>query len=105
MAHYSAESHVNVGSGSEVSILELAKLIAQVVGFSGQVITDPSKPDGTPRKLVDSRKLASLGWRPRIGLAEGLASTYAWFERAVADQAPELRMGEGESIGGARKLG
>jgi len=102
MAHYSAESHVNVGSGSEVSILELAKLIAQVVGFSGQVMTDPSKPDGTPRKLVDSSKLASLGWRPRIGLAEGLASTYAWFERAVAGQAPGLRMGEGASIGGAR---
>ena len=95
MTHYSAESHVNVGSGSDVSILELAKLIARVVGFSGEVITDRSKPDGTPRKLLDSSKLASLGWRPRIGLAEGLASTYAWFEEAAAQG--KLRMGEGES--------
>ena len=95
MTHYSAESHVNVGSGSDVSILELAKLIARVVGFSGEVITDRSKPDGTPRKLLDSSKLASLGWRPRIGLAEGLASTYAWFEEAAAQG--KLRMGEGET--------
>ena len=77
---------MNVGSGSDVSILELAKLIARVVGFSGRIVTDPSKPDGTPRKLLDSSKLASLGWRPRIELADGLASTYAWFEKAVARQ-------------------
>ena len=104
MTHYSAESHVNVGSGSDVSILELAKLIAQVVGFSGEIITDHSKPDGTPRKLLDSSKLASLGWHPRIGLAQGLATTYAWFEKAVAQAAPELRMGEGEASV-ERKLG
>ena len=93
MTHYSAEPHVNVGSGKDVSILELAELIAQVVGFSGTVVTDPSKPDGTPRKLLDSRKLASLGWRPRIELAEGLASTYAWFENALASQTRDLRVG------------
>ena len=84
MTHYSGESHVNVGSGSDISILELAKLIARVVGFPGKVVSDPSKPDGVPRKLLDSSRLTRLGWRPHIGLAEGLASTYAWFERTVA---------------------
>ena len=84
MTHYSGEAHVNVGSGSEVSILELAKMIARVVGFSGELTTDPSKPDGTPSKLLDSSTLESLGWRPRIDLLDGLASTYAWFEQTVA---------------------
>jgi GDP-L-fucose synthase len=93
MTHYSGELHVNVGSGSDVSILELAELIAHVVGFSGRVVTDSSKPDGTPRKLLDSSKLTNLGWRPRIALADGLASTYAWFERALADDAWKLRAG------------
>src|SRR4029078_8346030 len=77
MTHYFDEPHVHVGSGNDVSILELAELIARVVGFSGAIVTDPSKPDGTPRKLLDSRKLASLGWRPRIELAEGSADHYA----------------------------
>ena len=92
MTHYSGESHVNVGFGSDVSILELAELVAQVVGFSGKVVTDPSKPDGSPRKLLDSRKLTSLGWQPRIELAEGVASTYAWFEDALASGALDLRL-------------
>ena len=84
MMHYAGEEHVNVGSGSEVSILELAKMIARVVGFSGKVVTDPSKPDGTPSKLLDSSTLRSLGWNPRVELHDGLATTYTWFERAVA---------------------
>ena len=79
MTHYSGDTHVNVGFGSDVTILELAKLIARVVGFTGQISTDPSKPDGTPRKLLDSSKLTSLGWQPRIGLEEGLSATYQWF--------------------------
>lgn len=79
MTHYSGESHVNVGSGSEMTILELAELTARVVGFTGRIATDPSKPDGTPRKLLDSSKLGNLGWGPAIGLEEGLAATYAWF--------------------------
>jgi GDP-L-fucose synthase len=79
MTRYSGETHVNVGSGSDVTILELAKLIGRVVGFSGRIITDPSKPDGTPRKLLDTHKLASLGWEPKISLEAGLASTYQWF--------------------------
>ena len=79
MTHYSGESHVNIGSGSELTILELAELTARVVGFTGRIATDPSKPDGTPRKLLDTTKLQSLGWRPAIGLEEGLSGTYAWF--------------------------
>ena len=79
MTHYSGETHVNVGSGSDITILELAKRIAGVVGFSGRIVIDPSKPDGAPRKLLDTRKLAGLGWQPKIGLEEGLARTYRWF--------------------------
>ena len=85
MTHYSDNSHINLGSGHEVSILELAKLIARVVGFSGNVLTDPSKPDGTPRKLLNSSKLTSLGWHPRIELADGLASTYARFLEVLGE--------------------
>jgi GDP-L-fucose synthase len=85
MMLYSGELHVNIGSGSDVSILELAKTIMHVVGFSGEVVTDPSKPDGTPRKLLDSRRLRSLGWRPHIGLADGLERTYAWYARSVLE--------------------
>jgi GDP-L-fucose synthase len=81
MTHYSDASHVNVGSGSEFTILEIAKLIAEVVGFAGEIVTDLSKPDGTPRKLLDTSMLESLGWQPTISPKEGLASTYAWFTR------------------------
>jgi len=93
MTHYSDESHVNVGSGNDIAILDLAKLIAHIVGYAGKVITDPSKPDGTPCKLLDSSKLANFGWCPRIGLEEGLRSTYAWFVSALARDAQELRAG------------
>jgi GDP-L-fucose synthase len=79
MTHYSDDSHVNIGSGRDLTILELATLAADVVGFRGRMVTDPSKPDGTPRKLLDTSKLASLGWQPKIGLRDGLAGTYQWF--------------------------
>jgi GDP-L-fucose synthase len=79
MTHYSGEIPVNVGFGSDVTILELAEQTARVVGFTGRISTDTSKPDGTPRKLLDSSKLTNLGWRPRIGLEEGLSATYQWF--------------------------
>lgn len=72
-------SHVNVGSGVDVSILELAQIIARVTGFAGQITTDPSKPDGTMRKLMDVSRLAEMGWRARIELEAGIAETYAWF--------------------------
>jgi GDP-L-fucose synthase len=70
---------VNVGSGEEVTILELAKLISQVVRFAGNITLDPTRPDGTPRKLCDTTLLRSTGWKHRISLAEGIASTYQDF--------------------------
>jgi GDP-L-fucose synthase len=72
-------SHLNVGCSSDVTIRELAERVARVVGYTGRLEQDPSKPDGTPRKLMSSDKIMSLGWRPQVGLDEGLASTYAWF--------------------------
>jgi GDP-L-fucose synthase len=79
LKRYSGAEHVNVGSGEDLTILELAEVVAGVVGFQGAVVTDPSKPDGTPRKLMSGAKLASLGWRAKIGLAAGIADTYRWF--------------------------
>ena len=76
---YSGESHVNVGSGSDVTILELAEMVKQAVGFEGAIVKDTSKPDGTPRKLMSAEKIRAMGWQPSIGLAEGIASTYRWF--------------------------
>lgn len=72
-------SHVNIGTGRDCTILELAKTIAQVTGFTGSISFDASKPDGTPRKLLDVTKLAALGWSSKIGLKDGLRHTYAWF--------------------------
>lgn len=72
-------SHINVGSGTDVSILELAQLVAHVTGFKGRIETDPSKPDGTMRKLMDVSRLASMGWHASITLEEGIRSTYQWF--------------------------
>jgi GDP-L-fucose synthase len=79
LKRYSAPESINIGSGTDVTILELTRLVAEVVGFAGEIVLDPSKPDGTPRKLMDGTKLAALGWRPRIGLAEGLADAYRAF--------------------------
>ncbi|WP_069094280.1 GDP-L-fucose synthase [Methyloligella halotolerans] len=79
MKNYSGASHVNVGYGEDVTILELTELVSDIVGFQGEVVTDPSKPDGTPRKLMDVSKLFDTGWRPRYTLREGLEQTYGWF--------------------------
>lgn len=76
---YSGHEHVNVGSEEEITILGLAQLVAEVVGFRGEIVTDPSKPDGTPRKLMDGSKLKEMGWRPKVGLREGIAATYQWY--------------------------
>lgn len=72
-------SHINVGSGAEVSILELAELIAQVIEYEGVIQFDKSKPDGTPRKLMNNNRISALGWQPNIHLKEGIQSTYEWF--------------------------
>jgi GDP-L-fucose synthase len=76
---YSDFGHINVGSGEDQTIDELARLVMKVVGFNGELIHDTSKPDGTPRKLMSNAKLAAMGWTPRIGLEDGLAQTYRWF--------------------------
>jgi GDP-L-fucose synthase len=76
---YSEMEHVNVGSGEDVTILELAKIVAAVVGFDGRVVLDKSKPDGTPRKLMSGDKLAGLGWKPNQQLKTGILETYQWF--------------------------
>lgn len=81
MKTYSDFEHVNVGSGEDVTILELAQLVCEVVGFNGRIVTDPSKPDGTPRKLMSADKLRAMGWAPRIALRDGVVETYDWFLR------------------------
>jgi GDP-L-fucose synthase len=91
MTHYSGEEHVNVGYGSDLTILELARLIAGVVGFTGKISTDLSKPDGTPRKLLDTSRLRGLGWQPKIGLEQGLASTYQWFVSLCLSGSPQMQ--------------
>lgn len=82
---YSEMEHVNVGTGEDVTILDAAKLVCDVVGFSGSIVTDPSKPDGTPRKLLDISKLTATGWRPRYGLRDGLVDAYRWFQANEAN--------------------
>ncbi len=81
MRRFSDEGPVNIGTGTDVTIRDLAELIAQISGYRGNIVFDPSRPDGTPRKLSDVGRLTALGWRPGISLREGLAQTYAWFER------------------------
>lgn len=81
LENYSDFEHVNVGSGVEHSILETAQLVAKVVDFNGNIVTDPSKPDGTPRKLMDSSKLLGMGWKPRVDLEKGLRVAYSDFLR------------------------
>ncbi|MDF3035959.1 MAG: GDP-L-fucose synthase [Paucimonas sp.] len=79
-------SHVNVGTGSDVTIAHVADIICSVVGYRGVIEFDTTKPDGTPRKLMDSGKLASLGWKPQVSLREGLVETYRQFEALMQEQ-------------------
>ena len=90
LTHMSEAEPINVGMGEDVTILELAELVAEVVGFKGQIVTDPSKPDGTPRKLLDISKLKRAGWRPRIGLKRGIADAYRWYLKHTLDEQPAL---------------
>lgn len=82
---YDGASQVNVGTGSDVTIKELATMVASAVGFEGDILWDSSKPDGTPQKLLDVSRLASAGWRAKIGLEEGIASTVAWYRAHAAN--------------------
>jgi GDP-L-fucose synthase len=79
LQHYDEPETINIGSGHEVSIAELARRVAETVGFTGEIVHDLSKPDGTPRKVLDTSKLTNLGWHATTSLDEGLATTYAWY--------------------------
>ena len=79
MNRYNEEGIVNIGVGEDISIAELAQVVKEVVGFTGQIVFDTSKPDGTPRKLLDVSKLTSLGWKAKISLRDGVVSTYDWY--------------------------
>jgi len=84
---YSEAEHINVGSGEDLTIRELAALVCEVVGFEGEIVCDTTKPDGPPRKLMSADKLKAMGWRPKIGLRDGVADAYAWFLANVANVA------------------
>lgn len=86
LQHYSEDSLINVGSGSDLSIRDLAEMTAQIVGYQGEIIWDTTKQDGTPRKLMDSSRLFSLGWKPTIALEQGIASAYQDFLNAETRQ-------------------
>src|SRR6266851_3135917 len=88
MRHYSGVSFLNIGSGAEITIAEFARLVAEVVDYQGEIIFDPSRPDGMPRKLLDVSKITALGWRAKTPLRDGLRQTYADF---LLRTAPECR--------------
>jgi GDP-L-fucose synthase len=79
LKNYDSPELINIGSGTDVTIRELAELVCEVLGYDGTLAFDPTKPDGTPRKLMDSSRLFSLGWKPKISLREGIALAHAWF--------------------------
>ena len=81
---YDSSLHLNVGTGEDLSIKELTGLVAKSAGFSGEIEWDSSKPDGTPRKVLDVSRIKALGWKPTITLEEGVASTIAWYKAASA---------------------
>ncbi len=83
LKHYSDAEHINVGVGDDITIRDLAKLIASVVGYDGPIITDETKPDGAPRKLMDVSRLGALGWKAETALEDGIRSTYAWYRERL----------------------
>lgn len=85
LQNYDAEPIVNIGWGEDVTIRELAEMVMSAIGYSGELTLDPSKPDGTPRKLLDVTRLHGLGWRPKIPLKKGIETTYEWFKQHVGE--------------------
>lgn len=91
--HYDEYEHINCGAGFEISIRAIAEAIGRVIGFEGELVFDATKPDGTPRKIMDSSRIRALGWRPEISLEDGLASAYRWYlehEASVASIARDF---------------
>ena len=86
MDRYDGSEPINCGAGSDVSIRQLAETVGRVTGFEGKLVFDTSKPDGTPRKLMDSSRLAALGWRPKTGLEEGIREVYRWFAQTQTSE-------------------
>jgi GDP-L-fucose synthase len=84
LRHYSQAETINVGVRHDVTIAELARMVAGVTGFSGEIAFDTSRPDGSPRKLLDVSRLTALGWQARIALKEGIASTHEWLNRELS---------------------
>jgi GDP-L-fucose synthase len=82
---YNSAEHLNIGTGEDLTIKELAELVAELAGFKGEIAWDSSKPDGTPRKVLDVSKAKSLGWSPKISLRDGIASTISWYRSATAN--------------------
>ena len=85
LENYDSPEVINVGCGKDVTIRELAEIVSEVVGFKGELIFDPTKPDGTPRKLLDTSRLEKLGWTPRVSLRDGIEQTYQWYLRSAPD--------------------
>jgi GDP-L-fucose synthase len=103
MREYEGSEIVNVGTGEDLTIAELAEMVRRTVGYTGRIAFDPSKPDGTPRKLLDISRLRAMGWSPKISLPEGLAHTYGWYvaQRGAAESRasiPSLRQSRSQSM-------
>jgi GDP-L-fucose synthase len=104
MAHYSGELHINVGTGEDIEIRELAALVRELTGYHGRIVNDLSKPDGTPRKLLDVSVLTGMGWKPRTSLRDGITAVYAWYlsqhgaSTALAELADTLPSGSKEGL-------
>jgi GDP-L-fucose synthase len=81
---YNESGHINIGTGDDLTIKELAELVAEIAGFKGEIAWDSSKPDGTPRKVLDVSKAKSLGWAPKISLRDGITSTIDWYKQAAS---------------------
>ena len=98
MKFYSGDSHINVGSGEDLTILELTKMVCDIVGTLGKITFDRSKPDGTPRKLLSAEKIRALGWVPGISIGEGLAATYRWYLANCFESGRKMRQVEPSSV-------
>ena len=90
MNNYDSSEIINIGAGEDVTIKELAEMIKEVIDFTGKIVWDSSKPDGTPRKLLNVSKLHNLGWKHRINLREGLKMAYEWYQAYISDSSPEI---------------